>query len=255
MAKRPEEEAPEGAPEWIVTFSDLVSLLVTLFIMLLAFSSQETHTLNRAMNILRGSFGMLRDEIRDAPELIKQEHLADHVDGGAKNFDPDESPKLEAVLRQLEGLVVDGDAADKGLRILPDSLTGFAPGEELPSPQLSRELRRLAEAVRKHKKRKFTIEGYVDAKSDAVAPNFDAMALSLARARRVARILGLEGLQLENIEVVARGGASPRGDAWTEEGQARNRRVELVVEPTGSRDTGSRDTGSRDTGSRDNGGK
>ncbi|MCB9880461.1 MAG: OmpA family protein [Planctomycetes bacterium] len=230
--KKAAEEAPEGAPEWIVTFSDLVSLLVTLFIMLLAFSSQETHDLSRAMNIMRGSFGVLRDEIRDAPELIKQEHLQDHVENGAKNFDPEEAKKLEAMVRKLDGLVLDGDSVDRGVRILPDSVTGFAPGEELPSPQLAAELRRLGEALRKHKKRRFTIEGYADERSDRhSAYGDDYIALSLARARRTARILGLEGLPLEQIEVVARGIASPRGEGWTDEGQAKNRRIEIVIEP------------------------
>ena len=87
--KEPPDDAPEGAPEWIVTFSDLVSLLVTLFIMLLAFSSQETHDLQRAVNILKGSFGVMGDTMRDAAELIKSKQLQANVNGGGRKFDPD----------------------------------------------------------------------------------------------------------------------------------------------------------------------
>ncbi|MBM3977588.1 MAG: hypothetical protein FJ299_11435 [Planctomycetes bacterium] len=35
------EDPPVGAPEWIVTFSDMVSLLVTFFVMLMSFSTME----------------------------------------------------------------------------------------------------------------------------------------------------------------------------------------------------------------------
>ncbi|MCK6445001.1 MAG: hypothetical protein L6Q99_01290 [Planctomycetes bacterium] len=39
--KRPPDEQAPGAPEWIVTFSDMVSLLVTFFVMLMTFSTME----------------------------------------------------------------------------------------------------------------------------------------------------------------------------------------------------------------------
>lgn len=37
--KQVEEEIPEGAPEWMVTFSDCMTLLLTFFVLLLSFSS------------------------------------------------------------------------------------------------------------------------------------------------------------------------------------------------------------------------
>lgn len=228
--KEAPDDEPEGAPEWIVTFSDLVSLLVTLFIMLLAFSSQETHDLQRAVNIIKGSFGVLGETVRDAAELIKQ-HMQANVAGGVRKYDPDEDPKKPLHVRKLEGFVVQGDDVDKGMRIVPKTLTGFAPGSALPSVQLASEYRKLARSLRKHKKRRFRIEGFTDDKSDKDTRFRDDVALSLARARKVARILGLQGLPLEQVEVVARASSAPRGDLFSSEGQARNRRVELVIEP------------------------
>ena len=35
------EDPPQSAPEWIVTFSDMISLLVTFFVMLMSFSTME----------------------------------------------------------------------------------------------------------------------------------------------------------------------------------------------------------------------
>lgn len=37
--KQVEEDVPEGAPEWMVTFSDCMTLLLTFFVLLLSFSS------------------------------------------------------------------------------------------------------------------------------------------------------------------------------------------------------------------------
>jgi hypothetical protein len=40
-----EEEEPGGAPEWMVTFSDCMTLLLTFFVLLLSFSSFDKETL------------------------------------------------------------------------------------------------------------------------------------------------------------------------------------------------------------------
>jgi flagellar motor protein MotB len=40
-----EEEGPGGAPEWMVTFSDCMTLLLTFFVLLLSFSSFDKETL------------------------------------------------------------------------------------------------------------------------------------------------------------------------------------------------------------------
>jgi len=41
------EDAPQGAPEWMVTFSDCMTLLLTFFVLLLSFSSFDEQTLRK----------------------------------------------------------------------------------------------------------------------------------------------------------------------------------------------------------------
>jgi flagellar motor protein MotB len=75
------------------------------------------------------------------------------------------------------------------------------------------------------------IEGHSDASSDRASPVGDLDSLALARAQRAARLLGLEGVPYEQMVVVSKGMRVPRGDTWSEAGQARNRRIDIVVRP------------------------
>ena len=50
------EEHEEGAPEWIVTFADMMSLLLTFFILLLSFASMDAEKFKAVAESLRESF-------------------------------------------------------------------------------------------------------------------------------------------------------------------------------------------------------
>jgi chemotaxis protein MotB len=45
MAKQTEEEVPEGAPEWMLTFCDCMTLLLTFFVLLISFATFDKDTL------------------------------------------------------------------------------------------------------------------------------------------------------------------------------------------------------------------
>jgi chemotaxis protein MotB len=57
--KKKQEEAAAGAPLWIVTFSDLMSLLLTFFVLLLSFSSIQEVEFQKALGSLKGALGVL----------------------------------------------------------------------------------------------------------------------------------------------------------------------------------------------------
>lgn len=50
--KQPEPDEPPGAPEWMVTFSDCMTLLLTFFVLLLSFSSFDNKDVRRTLVIL-----------------------------------------------------------------------------------------------------------------------------------------------------------------------------------------------------------
>ena len=56
MAKQ--KKAPQGAPEWIVTFADLMSLLVCFFVLIISFSIQDKEKLQIVAGSMREAFGV-----------------------------------------------------------------------------------------------------------------------------------------------------------------------------------------------------
>ena len=69
MAKKKREEA-HGGHGWFVTFADLMALLLAFFVMLVAFSTQDSAKLKIVAGSMRDAFGV-QTEVPDIPESSK----------------------------------------------------------------------------------------------------------------------------------------------------------------------------------------
>ena len=59
MSDEAEEcKCPEGVPGWIVTFADLMSLLLTFFILLLSFAEMDMRKFKKAVGSIKNAFGV-----------------------------------------------------------------------------------------------------------------------------------------------------------------------------------------------------
>ncbi|MDC9700973.1 MAG: flagellar motor protein MotB [Alphaproteobacteria bacterium] len=58
MPKAKKAPAGSGAPEWLVTFADLMSLLVCFFVLIISFSVQDTKKLQIVVGSMRDAFGV-----------------------------------------------------------------------------------------------------------------------------------------------------------------------------------------------------
>ncbi len=66
MGKQCEEKKPKceaGAPKWMTTFSDLMSLLMCFFVLLLSFSEMDVARFKEVAGSLRDAFGVQREEV------------------------------------------------------------------------------------------------------------------------------------------------------------------------------------------------
>ncbi len=73
-----ETKCAEGAPEWMVTFGDLMSLLLTFFILLLSFSSMDVARFKEMSGTIKEGFGVQlpREEssiLQKAEDMIRKE--------------------------------------------------------------------------------------------------------------------------------------------------------------------------------------
>lgn len=55
---RKKAEAPTGAPDWLVTFADLMSLLVCFFVLIISFSIQDKEKMQVVAGSMREAFGV-----------------------------------------------------------------------------------------------------------------------------------------------------------------------------------------------------
>ena len=63
MARKKQEGS--GVPEWLVTFADLMSLLVVFFVLIISFSIQDNQKLQVVAGSMRDAFGVKEDSRRN----------------------------------------------------------------------------------------------------------------------------------------------------------------------------------------------
>jgi chemotaxis protein MotB len=232
-----EPEAAAGAPDWIVTFADMISLLVTFFILLMTFSTMESYDAFQTTGNLFGSAGVLRNDTGDTmtdPPNVDVMAAMDAMRGAAV---PHSRPaedllddlSLEAARPDDEHAEVDLNAVADGLLIRYDERASFAPGSAEISPYLDVALRELS-TILEHYPHMVVVEGHTDSTFEPTSRFRTAEAVSLARAEAVAELLlvtsELDPLQ---IQIAGYGKDRPRETNDSPEGRRLNRRVEIRI--------------------------
>ncbi|MCC5989856.1 MAG: OmpA family protein [Pararhodobacter sp.] len=131
--------------------------------------------------------------------------------------------------RSLAGTGVDITNTGSDLRvILPDSVT-FRTGSSVVDPAFHPALRSVANSVQRYPNSTVRVIGHTDNVGSASYNN----QLSQDRAMAVARVLIANGATASRISVAGRGFSEPVASNNTAAGRAENRRVEIVITPTG----------------------
>ena len=82
QSKKKEQSEEAGAPAWMVTFADLMTLLLTFFVLLLSMSTLDNQRIKLALGSLRGALGVLegggqpregRKELAKTPKVAQGE--------------------------------------------------------------------------------------------------------------------------------------------------------------------------------------
>lgn len=87
MARKqpPQEDGPAGAPDWMVTFSDCMTLLLTFFVLLLSFSSFDENSLKRLKSSLAAELPSFNSRQSTKSAFVEQPiPPEDHIDKGSE---------------------------------------------------------------------------------------------------------------------------------------------------------------------------
>ncbi len=229
MARKPKKQSP-GAPSWMVTFSDMVTLLLTFFVLLLSMANMDKIKFKDAASSIRGAFGVMSGSNPTSvspPSVVEFAPIED--DYMARLYQ-----KIQATMSRLK---LDREielVKDRGAVILrvKDSIL-FAAGGAALKPEAHPVLAKVAELVRPLPL-SLRIEGHSD---DTPTGNgdFSNWDLSVARSIAVLKFLGKENLlPLDRMSSVGYGEQKPLVPNITAENRAMNRRVEFVLESVGS---------------------
>lgn len=119
MDKKP-EECKAGAPEWMVTYGDLVTLLMCFFVLLFAFSEIDAQKFEQVMQSFQGSAGVLEN----GKSLSEDALIFDAAPEQDTSPDTTEQQKLDVIEELL------AQAAAEISTELAEALAG-GPSEEL----------------------------------------------------------------------------------------------------------------------------
>ena len=225
-----DDEAPAGAPAWIVTFADLMSLLLTFFVLLLSFSSTKAAKFEAVAGSLREALG-LRSEL-DLSDLPERRELIERLEIQRAEQDPSVSPNLE---QELKKLLAELGGRGRGVAALSSegivlSISGdlmFSSGETTLSPEAIQVLNRIANYVLQAD-RPLDVVGHTD-NIPISTPLFPSnWELSAARAGSAVRYLVQRGVDPQRIRAIGRASTRPVASNSRVEGRSLNRRVEFI---------------------------
>ncbi len=239
MAKRGQEDSGFNPLGWMFTFSDLVTLLLTFFVMLLSMKEPEVQKLKAAFGVFSsgsqgylgltdqgkvGNFQELLDSIRQprADEFgTPAQKLAEQLD-----LPPSSEGNVPSRLQQQVNL----KSEERGMVITLANDLLFAPGQATLSPRAERAIHQVA-AILRHGDQPISVEGH----TDNVPPGPGAAAsnnwsLSLQRALAVLHYLNVkEHIAARRLRVAALGDTRPLVPNDTPKHRAMNRRTEIVL--------------------------
>ncbi|MCW8859273.1 MAG: flagellar motor protein MotB [Deltaproteobacteria bacterium] len=217
---------PKGAPMWMVTFSDMVTLLLTFFVLMLSMASMDKVKFDQASDSLAGAFGVLGSSDKtevSSPKVVSFSPVND-------DFTAQVYRRLRTKLRELKLNKEVKLVKDRGAVVLRvDEAILFESNQTRLQPESDPILRKVAELVRPLPLN-VKIEGHTDDRGDELA-NWD---LSVARSIAVLRFMAANQLiPLTRMSATGYGSQKPLFPNASDRERALNRRVEFVLESQG----------------------
>ena len=235
--KKGSEGGGGGEGSWMVTFSDLSTLLLTFFVLLLSMSSMDDLKLKSMFQNFTSSSGILLfkqyGEIYHAKEIFIQGLYEKLKDALVVNKES-EGIENELASNITENPFVSASGAvrfenlEEGFKLVFGQELLFRSGSAQIRPEMLPVLKQIAEFIRVS-----SYQVYIDGHTDAVPIHTQSYRsnedLSIARAYNIMEYLvRSSGVSPDTIAITGYGPLRPVAPNTTAQGRAKNRRVEII---------------------------
>ncbi len=225
--KKLEPEVLADPEAWMTTFADLISLMLTFFILLVSMSTLDKTGLQDISTYFDQAVSVLNAGAGTEINIIRPLELQRIV-----------TPKeLMLAMRQNSNVVLKNSTLEHHVRALivknrlylrMEDAALFEEGSAKLNPKHIKALRRLARMLATSPG-KISVNGHTDDRAKLLPPFTDPWSLSLARAASVLHILQAEGVSPSRLSLAGYGPSRPVSTDATIFGRAKNRRVDIVV--------------------------
>lgn len=231
MRKKKTEEPPKGAPLWVLTYGDCMSLLLCFFVMLQAYSTLEKEKFNQAMSSLKGALGVMPYQKGAKPAPLASQRPLKREMKIPKGKHSKAVENLSKIIRQKNlGGIIKVRENSKGIHITIGDPALFETGRAEIKPSILPVLAEIVNVINTGSEN-IRVEGHTDSIPIHNLQFKDNWELSIARALSVIRFVRSQnGIDPIRLQPVGCGEYHPVASNETEDGRALNRRVEIFIE-------------------------
>ncbi|MBE3582797.1 MAG: OmpA family protein [Limnochordaceae bacterium] len=232
-----------GMMRWLLTYADLITLLMAFFVVMYALSRVDLVRYQKLASSLQGALGYGGSGGGGSPGKGGGAGLDSGLGGASPDANPPASPapntpvqpwaelerQVQTVARELEAAgLVQVRIQTEGMSVLISDVALFPTASAELTPSAQSLLKKLVPVLRPLPNL-LQIRGYTDDRPIRTPEYPSNWELSLARAVSVLRLLVQSGIPVERLSAAGFGPLYPVASNATPAGRARNRRVEIVV--------------------------
>ena len=226
-----EEEGEGDSREWLLTYADMVTLLLTFFVMLLSISSMDNERFDKIMTSIQYTLGA---SVAPGGQLGRIDVHALRQRNLSQMTGTEEDPLLQDIRqmikkKNLEDSVQAIKQGDKIILRVKGRLL-FLSGSTQFDQRAAGVLSEVARLVKNYPGYRLDIQGHTDSRpihNQNFASNWE---LSALRATAVLRYLIKQGVSPHRLTATGYADTDPLVPNTSPENMAKNRRVEFVLE-------------------------
>ena len=254
-----EKQESKGVPAWVMTFADLMTLLMCFFVLLLSFSEMDVAKFKQLSGSMKEAFGVQSEiQVKTIPKgtsVVAQEFSPGKPEptpiNTVRQFTIDSNRNtLDALSRELKEIEETREHARRlrmalkeeiekgsvsiqteGMKVIVHIMenASFDSGYADLRPEFMPVLKEIAELI-DNNSGEVTVSGHTDnvpIRNEKFRSNWD---LSTSRAVSVAHeLLDLANIDAERVIVTGHADTRPRAANDTAENRAKNRRVDISI--------------------------